>query len=210
MSKNILPTLASDDTQVSYGSLKPMLQGLAVAFDHVTILGTDQYYTACGPHAVAAGSGVPALNMLTFFPFYSIYGGVVDRLALNVTTVGGPLSRARIGVYDSNLDTRLPTRLIIESGSFNTVASPGLKVAVIEKSLTPVTLYWVAALFGNNAPTVSLISGGGVLGWSNDATTRYTGVTSPRLYGPLPEEILPESITVTSGIVPWIGLRYSS
>lgn len=156
-----------------------------------------------------------ATGTLYAYPFISGRGGTLDRIAFNVTTVGGAGSVARVGIYTATSDTNLyPDALVVDGGEQNTNASTGVKSSNINISLTPNKLYWLVFLCGTSAPVVrglQVSSMQNILGLDNTlSTANGQGLTVAQAYGAL-HATFPGSATVlTSTPHPLIAVRYSA
>src|SRR5689334_1052174 len=63
---------------------------------------TSFWYNAGGPNVGTNGTFVPTVGRLALFPFFSGPGGIVDRIRMSVSVVGGAGSQTRFGIYGDN------------------------------------------------------------------------------------------------------------
>ena len=167
----------------------------------------------CG--AIAApdkGTFVTTEDIFYAVPFYTGRGGTVDRIAFEVTTIGGG-SKGRCGLYTSDEDG-YPMTLLVDSGEFATNAT-GVKSTTISVELPQNSLLFAALLFGttSSSPIIravdirysnALFSYGSALG-----TTRRAGLTGAYSYGALPSTA-PSGLTPGMTSCPIVALRYSA
>lgn len=115
------------------------------------------WYNACTMQAAAPVTATLPINEFHAMPFVSGRGGTIDRIAFEVTVVGGLGSVARCGIYDSKSDDNFyPNTLIVDSGEFNTalLGGVGVKSATVSVTLQPNKVYWAVYLCGTSAPTI--------------------------------------------------------
>jgi hypothetical protein len=101
---------------------------------------TGYYYIQ--PHG-AVSTLTPTLNVLYLSPVVLARPTNIDRIALEVTTLGAT-SVHRIGVYNTGSDG-LPSALLYESGSTLSGATTGIKSTTVAVSL-PAGTVWVGSV----------------------------------------------------------------
>lgn len=166
---------------------------------------------------IGSVSGVaPTIGVLKAVPFISGRGGSLDRIAFEVTTVGGASAKARVGIYSATSTSNLyPNALVVDGGEFDTssVGGVGVKSTTISKFLAKNTLYWFVYLAGTSAATVRGLGVGTVwnlLGTDSTLPTTFNSVLSvSQAYGALPSTF-PGSATPAAETAPIIAVRFSS
>lgn len=163
----------------------------------------------------ALGTNAPGVNTLLAFPFIEPYGGTLDRIAFNVTTLGAAGSKARVGIY-TNVGSRTPypNALLVDGGEFACDVATGVKSTTINQVLTRNSLYWLVYLAGVAAPTIRVTANASppVLGmWDGTAagTGARQGWTVARAYGALPDPF-PAGATPQATVNCGTFVRYSA
>lgn len=148
-------------------------------------------------------------------PFFSGRGGNIDRIAIEVTTVGGAGSKTRFGIYTSTSQSNLyPKSLIVDSGEFDTSATggTGVKSTNISIELKPNSIYWAVMLCGTAAPTIRVPGASGaalILGMpSTLATVLNQKISVAQAYAALPSTF-PAGGAMSSGLI-GVWMRWSS
>ena len=154
------------------------------AYKHTGAAGIEMWFCAGAVNNTALTTGAPSGNAIRALPFISAArGGVVDRLAINVTTL--TTGSGIIGIYENTNDwTLYPSGLIYQTPQVSTTTT-GTKVTATSIILRPGKLYWM--VYWNNAGATlrSLAVGGcyNVLGFRNDLPTTPTiGYSYGRTY----------------------------
>ncbi len=140
----------------------------------------------------------PGASELRLQPFYAQVPRAVDRLACNVSTASATAGHvARLGIYNADPVTGLPTTVLVDAGSV-AVDTAGVKEVVISV-ITLSGLYWFAltaqsgtftSLTTNSAVVVAAATSAGGAGAT---TAAYTAVD--------PTTALPDRTTVTPSLV---------
>ena len=144
-------------------------------YDSLRLYGTtnDRWYTS-PINGNALTTGNPTANTLRAVPFIVPKTIVVDRLAVNVTTLLA--GNIRLGIYRDN-GLGYPGALVLDAGATST-ATAGVKAFIINQTLTGGQLYWLAAV-SDAASTLRCFTVAGmtpILGFDN------TLGTAPGLY----------------------------
>lgn len=158
------------------------------SYQHVNGLsGISTYQVAGLANATALTAAAVTANRLYAVPFVApTHGGVIDQLALNVTTLAA--GNTRVGIYDNVSPMNLcPGLLIVDGGAVST-GTTGVKTFSVNVNLTAGKLYWMACVF-DAAPSVRTISVSGmwaILGLTALGTAPNVGVYYSFTYAPLP------------------------
>lgn len=138
---------------------------------------------------LAQGTIAPAIDTLWAIPFYLPMGGVIDRLAFKVTTVGGAGNKTRVGVFSNAMDSNLyPDKFIVgaDTGEIDSQASTGIKETTITSGpYLDAGLYWFVLWQGAGtvATYASVAVGGAGTILGVDATlTGINGISAARTY----------------------------
>lgn len=156
----------------------------------------------------------PAINTLYAIPFMTGRGGVVDRLAFEVTTGGAVGSVARMGLYTNvdDPDVLYPNRLIVDGGEQDTT-TVAVKTSTVSVTMPQATVYWAVLHVGVAAPVVRGLLGlatNNMLGYpSTIGGTPYTELTFATAYAALPATF-PSGALPASASIPLLTARYSS
>jgi hypothetical protein len=151
-------------------------------------LGERWYYLGTLSDPTFGTTSTVTLGHMYAYPFVMGRVHTLDRLAFEVTTLGGAGAVGRAGIYQAVSDVNLyPGSLIVDGGEF-TVTTTGIKSATISTALSPDVLYWAVTLWGGSSTTVarSFTAGtmaaaligapstlAGVNGYALDATQTY-------------------------------------
>lgn len=165
--------------------------------------------------ANAINTGTMANGTLMAVPFVVGRGCTIDRIGMEVTTLG-VLSAAHIGIYKATSPTNLyPSSLVVDSGALDTT-STGVKSATISQVLIP-GLYWFAHLSTSTAgaATLRVIGSSGcypIFGTSSAMGTAFDiGLTVAKTYGALPDPYTASSTTINNtATFPIIAVRFST
>ena len=198
--------------------VEPLQEEFARGIDWYMQPGTSPlecWYGAGVANCNALTTGAPAVGTLIALPFVSGRGGTLDRIAFNVTTVGGAGSKARVGIYTNQSDGVLyPQTLLDDGGEFLCDAATGVKSTTIARVLSAGQLYWFAYLCGTAAPTIRCLSVAGtwpIFGLDNTlGTTPTMGLTVATAYGALPATFTAAATRLTAVPIPAIFARFSS
>lgn len=130
------------------------------------------------------------VDFLRLQPFVIGRAGYLDRIAFEVTTVGGAGSKARACLYRATSKYNIyPNDLVVDGGEFACDAATGVKSTTINVFVTP-GLYWAGITTGTAAPTVRTGVVGNcapVLGSLNTiGATLISTVSLARAYAALP------------------------
>ena len=105
-----------------------------------------RYY---GSNAYGGNTAVAVTaNELTLTAFYSPRPRAVDRIGVNVTTAAAALTVGRLGIYNSNPDTGMPTTVLLDAGTV-AVDTTGAKEVVVTATLHG--LVWLALTAGGGS-----------------------------------------------------------
>lgn len=142
------------------------------SFKHVGAAGQEIWFCAGATNNTALTTGAPSGNNIRVIPFIAPgRGGVLDRLAVNVTT--NSAGSGIIGIYENTNDwTLYPSGLIYQTPQFTT-GSNGTKVTSVTIRLNPGGLYWMA-YWNNSGATLRALALGGIanlLGFKNSLPT---------------------------------------
>lgn len=200
----------NDNTPITAGVLKAILGSMNLTRRRIFVAGSQFYHTN---YATLGGLGTAAshsVDILRLRPFYSDFGGGIDRLAFSVTTGGTAGSVGRACIYDSNPITNLPTKLLVDGGEFD-CTSIAVKAGVVNFALEP-KLYWFGTFFGVAAPTLQVLSvaGDGGLGWKEDSATRWIGLDYASAYASGLPVSLGAPATSAAPSPAWVAVRYTA
>lgn len=176
----------------------------------------ESYFLMTGYNGTPS-TGAPPVGTLRCAPFLSGRGGLIDKIAFEVTTLGAAGSVGRFGLYASDPATMLPTTLLFDSGSIATDGGgTGLKTAACAIGLQQGVLVWTCSLFGVASPTMRVYSQAGItpifgFGTTGNFNTSNMGWTVAQAFGALPATF-PAGATflASSGVVTIVGLRYTT
>jgi hypothetical protein len=177
----------------------------------------DKYYTANERGIAYVADVIVVASTLYVLPFICTRTGTVERVALNVTTLGAS-SGARVGVYNNTSNTNLyPSSLIAASdGGELATTSTGFKINTIGSpfTLTAGNLYWLAFNCKATAPRVSGVPAAGicqVLGTVSDGVTIGCGWSVASTYGALPSNYPGSATYLTpAGVLPAVYIRFAT
>jgi len=136
----------------------------------------------------------PAFNVLRAVPFITGKPFTIDRLAFNITSVGGAGSRVRIGIYRAANGVGLPSSLLVAPAEHVTDGGAAdTRISIFSPVTLSDPLYWFVYIAGVAAvaPTIRTIAATdgqpifGLLG--TDLATRRTHVTAAFAYAALPD-----------------------
>lgn len=134
-----------------------------------------------------------AVNVLRAVPFLTGRPFTIDRLAFNITSVGGAGSRTRIGIYRAAQGVGLPTDLLVNPAEHVTDGGAAdTRISVFNAITLTDPLYWFvyftgAAGVGPTIRTIAATDGIPIFGHPQaDLTTTQTHVTAALAYGALP------------------------
>lgn len=148
-----------------------------------------RYYTS--EAMVGAGTAVaPSVNLLYAIPIYIAVTTRITKVGLNTVaaaTVGG--ATARLGIFNNNYGTRVPSTLLIDAGAVDTTVAPGEIEATISQTVGP-GWYWLAVMFSSiTSLTITMHASSGFSTGLHGATTGAGGVSVIRVaqaYGAMP------------------------
>lgn len=128
------------------------------------------------------GAAFAALSRVQYTPFYLPDGTGITAIAINVTSAGAASNVVRLGLYNADPTTKLPTT-VLDQG---TVAadSTGFKTLTLGATRTPSGadgLFWVAACpQGAGAPgSVWMCAGGPGFLPQHDVASSWAGLVVP-------------------------------
>lgn len=122
-------------------------------------------------------TGILEQDTVYFIPFIVSTAITIDRMAVNVTSVGIPGALAHLGIYNCDSDN-LPSNIVISPGDVP-IDSTGVQVKAAEGVLNP-GLYFFAILPSKSCEVKSMVNGGisTVLGWNADLTDTVNYITA--------------------------------
>lgn len=151
-------------------------------------------------------------NTIVALPYYSGRGGTIDRLGVNVSTLGAS-SSIRCAIYNVTSDSNLyPSSLVIDGGAISS-ASTGVKEATISQALSADTLYWFCVNCNATAPTLSSQAQAGVMdfmGLSASYTQPSVGWSVGLTFAAYPSTFTAGGTVIQNTNCPLIGVRYSA
>ena len=138
-------------------------------------------------------------------------GGVLDRIAVNVTT--GVAGAMRLGLYLASSESNLyPGALVLDAGTVDVTAT-GVKTITISHALIGGATYW-AVLVSNVAPTIrglAIAGCSGALGISSAlGTAPNTGMYAAFTYAALPNPYPSGATILVAAPIPAIPIRFAS
>jgi hypothetical protein len=167
------------------------------------------WYAAGATTGIAMTTGALTTNRLYAVPFISPKAITLDRIGINVTTLGSGAS-ARLGIYVDN-GNLYPGSLLLDAGTVD-MSTTGVKTITISQALSANTLYWLV-LVCNVAATIRAIAATGmvtVLGVSSGLGTAWnTHLYVSFTYASLPSTF-PSSPTVATAATPGIFVRLNA
>ncbi len=149
-----------------------------------------RYYV--GHLTPGTGTATPVASELRLLPFYVSTPRAIDRLGCNVSTAGSAGHVARLGIYNADPNTGLPTTVIIDAGSV-AVDTTGVKEVVV--SVTLHGLHWVGLT--TQSGTFTIVATASTVAVAGSPTVG--GATSNALVYPSvsPTSALPDRTGVT-------------
>ncbi len=191
--------------------------GRDIEFYKASGASSNRWYPGGAINCTALSTATPVIDTFYALPFVSPRGGSLDRLAFNITTVGGAGSLSRAGIYANTSSSVLyPSSLVVDGGAFDSsaVGGTGAKVATIAADLDAGELYWVAFLCGVAAPIVRSIATAGlypIFGLDSTLSTAPgVGLTVAQAYGALPGTFPAAATVITAAPIPAVFVRYSA
>lgn len=167
----------------------------------------NRWYAAGVRAATAATTLALVANNLRAIPFFVPKRIVLDRIAINVTTLVA--GQARLGIYNDN-GSVYPGTLVLDAGTVDT-GTTGVKPLTIDLTLEQ-GLYWLV-ITSNAASTVRAIAVASltaVLGLDSGLGTAWgVAYNVSFTYGALPGTFS-GSAAVSTGIQPGIFVRLSA
>jgi len=160
------------------------------------------------PGVEISGVGTSGLtaNRLYYYPIYVATPITLDRIAIEVTTAGAAATKARLGIYNANVNWQ-PTTLVLDAGTV-AVDTTGLKAITISQTL-PAGRY-LLCLVSNGAPAVRDLKGGNRYIGYRDTITSTPFIASMYVsftFGPLPATgILWDTIAI--GSTPFMNMVF--
>ncbi len=177
-------------------------------------------------NTLGAGGTAPTAGVMFAFPYPAGRGGTLDRIAFEVTTVGGAGSRARVGIYKAtSLSNLYPDALLVDGGEKNT-SGGGVHSSTINVVLPTDRLLWFVILVTGGGGAVALVRN--VAATTNAPVTMgypstlgasavaRTGLSVTQAYGALPDPFTAGGAMFGGGAspfgtnIPVIAVRYSS
>ena len=168
--------------------------------------------------ALTSAATVGAKDILRAVPLLEPRGGTLDRIAIEVVTIGAVSTgtgKARLGIYTNTSDANLyPASLVLDCGEVD-VLTTGVKALTIAQALAANTLYWLVLNHDCDTtdPVLRSISAGaaaGILGIASTfGTPQGNHWTSALTYAAMPATFTAGG-SVGSGEIPAIGVRYSA
>lgn len=165
-----------------------------------------RYYT---PNLLSTTSSATlSISRLYLAPMYFPRTRSVDRIGINVATAGGAGSVARLGLYNADPDTNLPTTVLLDASTV-TIASTGAKEATINQSLSgfvwlAVTGSAAAVLSGHTNDMVPALVGAPGIGSLTAYKTIYFDTAAPASALP---SLVGSTLTYATGTTPAVALR---
>lgn len=164
---------------------------------------TAKWYAALGGRSTISHN----LNRMTYMPIWLPASSSVDRLGVEVTTVGAAGSVIRVGMYDDDGGGR-PGALLVDAGTVDATTT-GAKELTVTQDLASGGVYWLAAVA--QVATATLRSATGpLLPVGTDTLAAATAATPPvgfyenSISGALPASATPVT-TTTAGYL--VGVR---
>ena len=165
----------------------------------------------------AYGTAAPTVGSLRAFPIVIGRSGTVDRVAFEVTTVGGAGAVARAGIYNCNQTppNYYPTSLLVDTGEFATDSGTTKVYTPSTAIYVSAGIYWVCMLQGVNAATVRTASAASMMPFSGIPSTMGANPTRgwqvAQAYGALPSTFPAGAVLNTSSSSsPLVHIRLSS
>ena len=114
-------------------------------------------YVRCPISTSGVTTVVPTKDRSTFTAVFVPKGGAIDRVAIEVTTVGGAGSVVRIGLYADN--NGAPSTLINDAGTVDTATATGFQTLTVSWTGLNAGLYWICAVAQvGTSPTLRAVS----------------------------------------------------
>ena len=126
---------------------------------------SGSYYAA---RAYASTTGATVLDRINTSAFVVDEYVTIDRIGVEVTTVGAAGALVRLGIYSDD-GASYPGGLLLDAGTVDSAASTGFKELVISQAL-PKGVYWLAAVSQSATCTLRLHSPVAQVGTSNALT----------------------------------------
>ncbi len=143
---------------------------------------------------------------LRLLPFYLQGSRTIDRIGCNVTTAGTAGHVARLGIYNADAATGLPTTVLVDAG---TVAVDTTGVKEVAVSATTHGLHWLGLTAQSGSFTAL---GTGSLAYAAGGTFAHAIPANVAVYGAVdPTVALPDRTGVapaySSSATPTVGVR---
>ncbi len=154
----------------------------------------------------ATGTVAPIASELRLLPLYVPGARTIDRVGCNVSTAGTGGHVARLGIYNSDPATGLPTTVLVDAGTV-LVDTTGLKEVAVTATLHG--LHWLGltahsgTFTGLSTSHLAYIGGGNTAHGAPASMLAYASV-SPTSALPDRTGVVP---TFTVSVVPTVGAR---
>lgn len=175
--------------------------------DMLELLRTGEYY----PSPLIAdgsptGNVVTAVDKLFAIPYPVVRTITVDRIALNVTTLGEAGAKARLGIYKNGTNL-YPGELLVDTGEIDCTGT-GVKPKTIDQQLTR-GLYWLSFITNENTWKRGHVDDHiPILGGGTTINATQSSWTVDHSYAALPDPF-PAGAALTAGLV-LVALRIAS
>lgn len=147
-----------DELNDSLGWASSLIQRLQIAegYGHMGLLWIAGRYYGSGQYSTNSPATAASTRMY-LTPFYLARSRSIDRIAINVTIAGASGSLTRLGVYNADPDTGLPTTVLVDGGGPLTSDTTGIKESTISASING--LKWLACITqSTGVPTVTALN----------------------------------------------------
>lgn len=176
-----------------------------------------RYMVAGIAGGTAGTTGTLALGTIYALPFIvGPFGGVIDELAISVTTAATAGGVLRLGIYDNSNDSKViqPKNLLYGSGDIADTTT-GVKTQAVNLVTNPNSLLWIVAACGVAAPGVRALAVAAcvpILGVDSAFGTAFgIGWTNTFTYGafPNPFPVSPTPTVLSATPVPALGVHFT-
>jgi hypothetical protein len=172
------------------------------------------YYANCANCTPLAAAALTA-NRMYAMPFIAPKrGGVLDRIAIRVTT-GIGASNCRLGLYANagSSENPYPGALIRDSGNLGTTGAAVVADTGVAQALAPGALYWVVAHVSAAISIACMAVAGAGTFFGADNTLSLTptaGIFNSQAFGALPAAFPAGSTNIVAAPIPGIAMRFAS
>lgn len=197
------------------------LQGLTSPFSDLGVTGstTHGFHVMSNNPIAPIGATAFSVGVFRLCPFWVPRTIHIDQIGFVITVVGGAGAKARMGIYNADVNPPfLPTSLIVDGGEFDATVL-NAKITSVDVTLAGSKMYWGCYVPGTSAPTIAAIANSfshPYLGYQISAAATTVvgamGLALTQAYGALPGNLIqPTGITAYAlgGNIPALFYRHN-